>query len=97
VETKIGHDPAVVLQALEYWAWVKAHMDGLETLLRASRRDPVIQLVVQKTSERSASALDVYSQALADALHPSIAWQLRVVRPAGRGYRTEPLPPRTVG
>lgn len=97
VETKIGHDPAIVLQALEYWVWVKAHMDGLETLLRTSRRDPAIQFVVQKSSEQSASALDVYSGALAAALDPSIAWQLRIVSPAGRTYRIQSLPPGTGG
>lgn len=35
VETKIGHDPMLGLQGLDYWAWVQAHQDAA-----ARRLDP---------------------------------------------------------
>lgn len=35
VETKIGHDPKVVLQALDYALWVRANDEGIRALLKA--------------------------------------------------------------
>lgn len=39
VETKIGHDPRVVLQALDYGIWVRANEIALRSRLRAEGRD----------------------------------------------------------
>jgi hypothetical protein len=76
-----------VLQALEYWVWAKAHAGGLESIFKASRRDPVLQFVVQQAATARSQLLDVYSKALAAALDPAIEWHARRVVPAGRGYK----------
>jgi hypothetical protein len=39
VETKIGHDPRVVLQALDYAIWVRANEEKIRARLRASGLD----------------------------------------------------------
>jgi EAL domain-containing protein (putative c-di-GMP-specific phosphodiesterase class I) len=35
VETKIGHDPKVVLQALDYWIWVQPNEDAVRATRNA--------------------------------------------------------------
>lgn len=79
VETKIGHDNEIVLQALDYWIWAKKHLTELSEHLDADHDvAPCIDFVIQrKGSDRE--LLDCYSRCLVKALH-DVPWCVHEVR-----------------
>jgi hypothetical protein len=80
VETKIGPDPMLVLQGLDYWCWATAHASALAhhvneatgAALSASPRVSLDFVVAEKSGE----IVSPYTASQLEALDGSIAWQV---------------------
>lgn len=79
VETKIGPDPMLVLQGLDYWTWAMAHRDELARYLSATLDVPVpeapdvrLDFVV---ANAGAGFVSPYTAAQVEALDGSIPWE----------------------
>ncbi len=78
VETKLGNDPMLVLQALDYWTWVSAHQQqiGLDLGVR-SDHPAQIDLVVASPNG-TASPLGPYTLPQLEALDGAIRWRIHI-------------------
>lgn len=103
VETKVGHDPRVVLQALDYAIWVTAHDQALRTDLGLAATPtgapPVLDLVLAPKPGRKSGgsqgtvspAVNPYIAPQLEALAGDVKWNVYVVdEPAA----TRPAPVR---
>lgn len=79
VETKIGPDPMLVLQGLDYWLWTKAHLPELRSHLHAHgivvSGSPVVH-VDYVVAPSPAGWLSPYTAAQLEALVGEIAWRV---------------------
>jgi hypothetical protein len=102
VETKIGSDPMLVFQAIDYAIWVRAHAAAIRTDLGwpAGDDDTVhIDLVVapDRSKRKPKPALGPYTAGQLAALPPDVPWQVHVVEDAGARVPTiVSHPPRTL-
>lgn len=79
VETKIGHDPRVVLQALDYAIWVRANEDEIRGRLRNSGLD-VAEPKSDPTGDRLQMHLVLGPDAKGIAFNPYLAPQLEALK-----------------
>lgn len=92
VETKIGADPMLVLQGLDYWLWCRAHHDHLAAELGAtSKRSPVIRFVVAP-KKPGGEPISIYTAAQAESLHREIEWRFTVVDDPATATHVQPWP-----
>lgn len=84
VETKIGADPMLALQGLDYFIWATAHRDELvEHLVKthgatlAKDAKVVIDFVV---AEKAGRAVSPYTAAQVEAFDGSIGWRFHTIR-----------------
>ncbi len=87
VETKIGSDPMLVFQALDYATWVRAHADAIRAGLGwpAGDDDRVhVDLVVAPEVSRQGRrpAIGPYTAAQLAALAPEVPWRVHLVEDA---------------
>jgi hypothetical protein len=80
VETKIGSDPMIVLQGLDYWLWVLAHLPALRAHLETLRRmptSPKSQVFLDFVIAPAANDwLSAYTAAQLESLSGEIPWRL---------------------
>lgn len=73
VETKIGHDPMIALQALDYWVWAEAHRSELAAMLGTDPdRSARVDLVVHRDEGRP--LVDRFTAAVLERLDRSVRW-----------------------
>jgi hypothetical protein len=77
IETKIGPDAQLGIQALDYWAWANAHRTVLAELIDAEPDCPFrLDLVLGRSPK---TLLHLAAAATLDALHPEIDWRCHLV------------------
>lgn len=74
VETKIGYDPMLVLQGLDYWTWAHAHREQLGKHFGVQIRKVILDFVVA-ASHPGGPVLGPYSAEHAEALAGDIPWR----------------------
>jgi len=78
IETKLGGDAMLALQALDYWIWSTANQEQIGRDLFGERVERVgVDLVVGSRTGTS-SPLGPYTAAQLEAFDPQVAWRLRV-------------------
>jgi len=87
IETKIGDDPMLVLQGLDYWIWAMANRAELARRFRLPTETPsvLIDFVVSKTAA-GRPAIGPYTRAQSLALAPEVGHRFTEVR----GWETGP-------
>lgn len=78
VETKIGPDPMLVLQGLDYWIWATAHRKTLSEHFERQVTAVAIDYVVAPKSGKK-KALSPYTKAIATALDGGVSWRFWTV------------------
>ncbi|MGY1730256.1 hypothetical protein ACI798_01955 [Geodermatophilus sp. SYSU D01045] len=102
IETKIGSDPMLVFQALDYAVWVRAHAPAIRADLGwPAGDDSVVHLdlvVAPKTSRgRTRPAIGPYTAGQLTALTADVPWQVHVVDDASAAVPSLlSLPARTL-
>lgn len=95
VETKIGRDPFVVLQGLDYWIWAQANADLLTDYFERKRnvtlrdvRDTVVDYVLGDESDAGSgkNILSGYAAAHLKHLPQEMRWQLHRAHPIDTGH-----------
>ncbi len=80
VETKIGADPMLVLQGLDYWVWTTAHLPTLVPYLNDTYQAelPVAPEVVVDyvVGEKDGVLVSPYTAAQLEALDGSVPWRM---------------------
>jgi hypothetical protein len=77
IETKIGPDAQLGIQALDYWAWVDAHRADLAEYIDADPGQPFeLDLVLGRSTKQ---LLHPAAAATLEALHEAIAWRCHLV------------------
>jgi hypothetical protein len=77
IETKIGLDPQLGIQALDYWAWVDAHRAELAEQIDADPDRPFrLDLVLGRSAK---PLLHRAAAATLDYLHEAILWRCHLV------------------
>ena len=75
VETKIGHDPMIALQALDYFIWAEAHRSAIAKHLGAGSASATrVDLVVMRPQGRS--LVDDATRAVLDRLSRPVRWRV---------------------
>ena len=87
IETKIGSDPVLVFQAVDYATWVRAHAAEIRTGLGWPAGDDsevLVDLVVapKVSRRRREPAIGPYTAAQLEALAPEVRWRVHVVEDA---------------
>ncbi len=82
VETKLGHDPMLVIQGLDYWMWAK-RQENRAWLLRRMNVGPqhteTRLLFAIGAKNKARPSIDRYSRALLRVLDQSIRWQFGLI------------------
>lgn len=91
IETKIGLDPMLVLQGLDYWVWATEHRTELIELLRSRghtvRDEAVVRLDFVIGTKNDTDTADLrYVTPQLEALDGSISWRVGLVN----GWATAP-------
>ncbi len=80
VETKIGPDPMLVLQGLDYWTWTTGQRDRLAVVFAMNNTEPDVEIdFVVKRKAPSAALVGAFTKSQAEALDPGIRWRFHVV------------------
>ncbi len=90
VETKVGHDPKVLLQALDYAIWVEANQKAIREHLGACWQGPEdgrVHLDLVLAGKGNACAVNPYLPGQVAALAPDVPWRIFTVEDP----RSEPL------
>jgi hypothetical protein len=78
VETKIGADPMLVLQGLDYWIWTTAHLTGLVDHFNTDFNAGVGQaprvVIDFVVAEKDGKVLSPYTAAQLEAIDGSVPW-----------------------
>lgn len=75
VETKIGHDPMIALQALDYVVWTEAHREVLASLLGTDpERRTTVDFVIMRPERRT--LVDEFTKAALSRLPRSVRWRM---------------------
>ena len=81
VETKIGPDPQLGIQGLDYWAWTRAHqrefVDGLVDGQGDVDAEPSIRFVLGTSNK---ALLHAAAAATLEAIRPTIDWRVQVIQ-----------------
>ena len=94
VETKLGNDAMLTLQALDYWTWVTAHQEEIGRELRlAADRPPQIDLVVA-APKAGEPPLGPYTLPQLEALDGGIRWRVHVATLDGATVTVQSAAPR---
>lgn len=80
VETKIGPDPMLPLQGLDYWVWADAHREVLSTRFETTVSKVVIDFVTAPKAG-SKRPLSPYAQPIATAIDGSVPWRFWTAPP----------------
>ena len=80
VETKIGPDPMLALQGLDYWVWATAHLETLSERFQTAVSKVVLDFVVAP-KPGSEKALSPYTAPVAAALDGGVPWRFWTVPP----------------
>jgi hypothetical protein len=78
IETKIGPDEMLALQALDYWIWCSAHSDALAAHLGQTDLRPA-QIDLLLARKDNGQLVGPYTAAQLEALDGSIPWRVREV------------------
>ncbi len=94
VETKLGHDPMIALQALDYCIWADAHRSELiEHLGLDADKQPAIDLVVLRP--QGLTVIDDSTASVLERLSRDVSWQLfEAVGDLDGDLLIEPVPRR---
>lgn len=100
VETKIGNDPMLAIQALDYWIWAQANRSQLASHLGIERESPAVFVnLVVAASPRSTGvqgkAVGPYTLRQLEAIDGSMPWQIHLARDWRNELTVESLLPRT--
>lgn len=79
VETKIGPDPTLGLQGLDYWAWVTSHKDAITKELGIHPQDPRPVTLDYVVACSDKALLHRAAAQTSDALHTDIPWRFHVI------------------
>jgi hypothetical protein len=80
VETKIGSDVGIVLQALDYATWVKAHAAAIRADLDwPPGDDSVVHIDLLVAPKGTSPALGPYTAGQLEALAGDVSWQVHVM------------------
>lgn len=96
IETKIGSDPMLVLQALDYYIWALAHREALaaEFGLTTTNPDVVVDFVVGVT--KTIKPIGPYTAPQAEALPGGLRWRCFITAGwAQHDLKVQALPGRT--
>ncbi len=75
VETKIGHDPMIALQALDYFVWAEAHRSAIaEHLGAGSAATTCVDLVIMRPQGQS--LVDDATRCVLDRLSRRVKWRV---------------------
>ncbi len=85
VETKLGNDDMLALQALDYWIWTTANRKRLSDDLLGGKVTQVGVDVLVASRTGTSAAVGSYTAAQLEALDPQIRWRFRVCE----DWRTE--------
>jgi len=96
VETKVGGDPTLVLQALEYWIWVKANQKTLRDHLGIAGASNTVRIDLVMAAKPNEPLHDWYLPSLLAALDGSVPWRLSEAELVGDGVTLEPERWRTL-
>lgn len=85
VETKVGHDPKVVLQALDYGIWVQANEQHVRDLRPQWPRPDPLQAVIYldfvlAASSKTTTAVSSYIAGQLEVLTSDVHWRVFVVQ-----------------
>ncbi len=83
VETKLGNDPMLVLQALDYWTWVSAHQQQIGLDLGVRTDHPAQIDLVVASPNGTAPALGPYTLPQLEALDGAIRWRIHIATQDG--------------
>jgi hypothetical protein len=100
VETKLGADPMLVLQGLDYWTWATAHRKELATRLGLDPAgEPEVELVLGVDARDGSPRIGRHLAAQAQALAGAVRWRIVAVedwfaeRPRAIRLPARTLPP----
>lgn len=83
VETKIGHDPRVVLQALDYCIWVTGNQDGIRSSQphwpSPQTVNPPVHLDLVLAPKNNTPAFNAYLAGQLEALGDTFPWRVFVI------------------
>lgn len=86
IETKIGEDAMIVLQGLDYWVWVSAHIKELERYFGVPKFSSIAVDFVVGPKKKANALVDDYTITLASVLCAEVSWRFHRVE----GWRTPP-------